>query len=230
MDNSINFKGAIILRQPSRSIQSRILSKLGTNRLIFNNISPKGDVLYITSKDADKEVAEFLTRNKANFEFYTDLSTETGFKNKLFNEAKAIIAKSNSRILTTQEELIKFFKLKGYKSIFNPKKKDNSIENSLKALDLNNGKQTIIPRNGYSEVINADGELLARISGPGQDGISFAFVVQQDKKDAPLRYALKGNKKIFQYTSDFGRKQFLKHYNSAVKTNRTSTKSNTIHI
>ena len=96
------------------------------------------------------------------------------------------------------------------------------LENSLRALGLDKGQQTIVPRNGYSEVLDTDGELLARISGSGQDGISYASVKQQGKQDTPLRFAIRDGEKIFQYTSEYGRTQFIKNYNKAVKANRTA--------
>ena len=107
MDNSINFKGAIILKQPPKSVERRFISTLGNNRLIYNNFTPKGDTLYITAKKDDKRIAEFLKRNVVDFEFFTDLGLESGFKNKLYKEAKAIIDECNSRVLTTTNELVK---------------------------------------------------------------------------------------------------------------------------
>ena len=220
MDNTINFKGAIILKQPTPKIQNKITKVLGAHKQIIQNFTPEGDVLYITRKGCDRNVADFLTHHRTKYEFYTDLSTKSGFDEELINEAREIIQKSTSRVLTKKDELIKFFKLNEIRPLFSKKRKDNPIEYSLKALGYSTKDQTVKKRNGYSEVMSSDGKLLARISGPGQYGISFAFVEPKNADESPLRYALRGGEIIFQYTSESGRAQFLKNYNMAVKANK----------
>ena len=220
MDNTINFKGAIILKQPTPKIQNKIAKVLGAHKQIIQNFTPEGDVLYITRKGCDRNVADFLTHHRTKYEFYTDLSTKSGFDEELINEAREIIQKSTSRVLTKKDELIKFFKLNEIRPLFSKKRKDNPIEYSLKALGYSTKDQTVKKRNGYSEVMSSDGKLLARISGPGQYGISFAFVEPKNADESPLRYALRGGEIIFQYTSESGRAQFLKNYNMAVKANK----------
>lgn len=230
MDNSINFKGAIILRQPLKNnIEHKMLNVIGEHHQIFENFTPEGDILYITRKGCDKNIADFLTHHRTKYEFYTDLSTKSGFDEQLPEEAKEIITNSNSKKLTKKDELIDFFKLKEFKPLFSKKRKDNPIEYSLKALGFNTKNQTVKQRNGYSEVINSDGKLLARISGPGQYGISFAFVEPKNVDESPLRYAIRGGEIIFQYTSESGRAQFLKNYNKAVKANKALVKPQVIH-
>ena len=228
MENNINFKGAIILKQPTKSVMKNIIPKLGKHNQIYDNYGVKGDVLCITRKVCDKDVAEELTHHRTKFEFYTDLSTKSGFDREKPDENKNILASTKEKVLTTKDELINFFKLKEIKPPFSKKRKDNPIENSLKALGFDN--QKVKQRNGYSEVINSDGKLLARISGPGQYGISFAFVEPKNMDESPLRYALRGGEIIFQYTSESGRAQFLKNYNNAVKANKAVVKQEATHI
>lgn len=229
MENNINFKGAIILKQPTKNnIEKKMLKVIGSHNQILNNFTPEGDILYITRKGADKNVAELLSHHRTKYEFYTDLSTKSGFDREKPDENKNILASTKEKVLTTKDELINFFKLKEFKPPFSKKRKDNPIENSLKALGFDN--QKVKQRNGYSEVINSDGKLLARISGPGQYGISFAFVEPKNMDESPLRYALRGGEIIFQYTSESGRAQFLKNYNNAVKANKAVVKQEATHI
>ncbi len=222
MENNINFKGAIILKQPTKSVVKNMIPKLGKHNQIYYNFGSKGDMLCITRKGCDKDVAEELTHHRTKFEFYTDLSTKSGFDREKHDDNKNILASTNEKVLTTKDELINFFKLKEFKLPFSKKRKDNPIENSLKALGFDN--QKVKQKNGYSEVVNSDGKLLARISGPGQYGISFAFVEPKNLDESPLRYALRGGEIIFQYTSESGRAQFLKNYNRAVNANKTIVK------
>ena len=223
MDNSINFKGAILLKQPIKNnLDKKILKELGTHRQIFENFTPEGDILYITRKGRDKSIADFLTHHKTKYEFYPNLSTKSGFDNELYNEAREILANSDTKPLTTKNQLINYFKLKVYKPAFSTKRKDNPIEQSMKALGFNSKDQIINKKNGYYEIVDKNGLLLARISGPGQYGISFAFVEPKNADESPLRYAVRGGEIIFQYTSESGRAQFLKNYNRAVKANKAA--------
>jgi len=227
MNNSINFKGAFLLKQPKTAIKKAILNEsiAGKHKQVFENFTPEGDMLLVTRKGKDNDVADFLTHHRTKYEVYTDLSTKSGFDNVLYDKAKEILKSTNSKILTTRNELIDFFKLKNFKSPYSKKRKDNPIENSLKALGFSDKDQVLTSKNGYFEVNDKEGNLLARISGPGQYGISFAFVKRKDPITNKLineldRYALRGGEIIFKYTNESGRAQFLKNYNRAVKTNK----------
>ena len=225
MDNSVSFKGAFLLKQPTPKLQKEILSVLGCHRQIFNNFTPEGDVLYVTRKGCDKNVAEFLTRHKTGFEYYSTLSTKSGFDVDFPDEAKNILSSCGTKPITKRGQLVEFFKLRQYIPAFSTKHKNNTVELSLKALGFNSENSIISKKNGYSDIKGKNGQLLARISEPGQYGISFAFVFVEPKEqkivyESPLRYAVRGGEKIFQYTSESGRAQFLKNFNKAVKANK----------
>ena len=235
MDNSVNFKGAIILKQPTPRIQRMIKSSLGTHHQILKNFTPEGDVLYIVRRGKDKSVAEFLTHHRTKFEFYIDLSTKSGFDDEKLDEARQILAGYKSKIISTVDELKDFFRL-GSKNIalpFSKKHKANPLEASVKALDIDINNVVINQKNGYSDIADKNGKLLARISAPGQYGISFAFKYLEPKnkdfvdpnENLTQRFALRGGEKIFQYTNESGRAQFLKNYNRAVKANRKTTET-----
>lgn len=219
MDNSINFKGAVIVRKPTLIVKKSIVKTIGKNRHI-DNFLRDGDILYITRKSQDKDIADILAHHRAKFEYYPNLSIKSSSNEEIYNEAGESIVKSQEKPLTKRSELINYFKLNKFSQAFSTKKTDNPIEYSLRALGYNTENQVVRRRNGYSEVRNKDGQLLARISGPGQYGISFAYVEPKNTDESPLRYALRGGSIIFQYTSESGRAQFLKNYNNAVKANK----------
>ena len=234
MDNSINFRGAILLKQPTKNnIEKKMLKVIGSHHQIFKNFTPEGDILYITRKGADKNVAELLSHHRTKYEFYTDLSTKSGFDDDLYEEARTILKNSKSTILRTRDELIDFFKLKKFQPIENATRKNNQINMSLKALGLNPEENIVNKKNGYYDVTDADGNLKARISGPGQYGISFAYLYKEpeaatESKDiykSTKRYAIRGKDIIFQYTNESGRSQFLKNYSRAVKANKLNTRT-----
>ena len=239
MDNSINFKGAFWLHQPSAKIKNNILPTLGKHRQIFNNFTPEGDVLYITRKGADKNVAEFLMKlieeqkNKkkktTKFEYYTDLSTKSGFDDEKPQEAKKILAEYKDKIITTASGLNKIFKFKNPFISLSTIKKENDIEKSLKALNINASDYIIKRRNGFNEIYTTEKELVASISEPGQYGFRYARVEPKnpnDPNDEVKRYAIKDGKIQFTYTNNpddkivNGTTTFLKNYMKAVNANK----------
>lgn len=237
MDNSINFKGAFWLHQPSAKIKNNILPTLGKHRQIFNNFTPEGDVLYITRKGADKNVAEFLMKlieeqkNKkkktTKFEYYTDLTTKSGFDQEKPKEAIHIIENYKSKVITTIKELKDFFKLgNGIKLAFSTNKKDNTLEKSLRALDLNPIDYVIKRKNGFNEIYTKDKSLVASISEPGQYGFRYARVEPQIAGDEVKRYAIRDGEIQFTYLNNpdetvvNGTTTFLKNYMKAVNANK----------
>ena len=220
MDNSINFKGVFWLKQPTTTIKKEIMPYLGKRRQIFNNFTPEGDVLYVTRKSADRNVAEFLTHHRTKFEYYPDLSTKSGFDDEMSAEAKKIIESSNSRILTSIDELKAFFNLKKKTILpFSTKAKKNPIELTAKALGYDLEKYTLIPKDGYYEVCNQKGVVEAKISGPGKYGIAFAKKLKGED-GIPERYAIRGGKKIFKYNSGPSILQFNKNFKRAANANK----------
>lgn len=222
MDNNINFKGAFWLKQPTKTVKRDILPVLGKHRQIFNNFTQEGDILYITRKGCDKNVAEFITHHRTEFEYYPTLSTKSGFDDEKPKEALEIISKCGTKPITKRGQLAEYFKLKPFDYAVNTKRKNNTITQSLKALGLDSKETVVKEKNGYFVIKDAKGNLLAKISGPGQYGISFAYVEPKNFDESPLRYAIRNGEIIFQYTSESGRKQFLINYNKAVKANKNA--------
>jgi len=228
MDNSINFKGAFWLHQPTEAVKKSILPTLGKHRQIFNNFTPEGDVLYITRKGADKNVAEFLTHHRTKFKYYSELSTKSGFDDEMPKEAMKILANYTDKIITTASELKKMFKFVRNQVVFSTNKKDNTIEKSLKALNLDENEYIIERKNGFNEIYTKDKELIASISEPGQYGFRYARVERKTSGDEVKRYAIRDGKIQFTYINDpdtkivNGTTTFLKNYMKAVKANKTT--------
>ena len=225
MDTSINFKGAIVLNKPTPRISRMIRTVVGAHHQKFDNFLNEGDVLYIVRNGKDKEVAEFLSHHRTPFTFYTGLSTKSGFDNTNPSGAKQILDDCKSKIITAAGELKEHFGLNKRVQNLPILKRNAAPETSLRALGYRAKDTVIKKRNGYSEIYDNNGKLLAKVSGPGQYGISFAFVEPKNADGSPLRYALRGSEIIFEYTSESGRMQFLKNYNEAVKVNKFVPKS-----
>ena len=229
MNNSINFKGAFWLYQPSATVKTKILPSLGKHRQIFNDFSTKGDMLYITRKNADKNVAEFLTHHRTKFAYYPELSTKSGFDYEDKEKAARIIENYQSKIITSIKEIKEFFKLdKSIKLGFSTNKKDNTLEKSLRALALNPNDYVIKRKNGFNEIYTKDKLLVASISEPGQYGFRYARVEPQTHGDDVKRYAIRDGQIQFTYLNNpdesvvNGTTTFLKNYMKAVNANRAT--------
>jgi hypothetical protein len=235
MDNSINFKGAFLLTKPTKAVKNDILPKLGKHRQIFNDFVQEGDVLYITRKGSDKRVAEFLTHHRTKFKYYPELSTKSGFDDEKPLEAKKILDEYKSAVISTVAGLKELFKVKPQKELpAYVSKGDNTLEKTLKALDIDIEKHIIKRRDGYTEVYTKDKELVASISGPGKYGFRYVRLEPKNPKDPNdevKRYAIRDGKKQFTYVNSpdenvaNGTAAFLKNYIKAVKSNRAVTHS-----
>lgn len=216
MSDNINFKGAFLVHKPTKILQQGIMSRTGKHRQIFHDFAQKGDMLLITRKGRDSEIAEFITQHRANFKVYPKLSTKSGFDDQKPLEAMEILKNTNTPVLTKKTELIDWYKLYDVfvRKAENKQKKLN--DNIFKALGFNKKEEIIKNKNGYSIITDTNGKLLAKVSAPGRYGISFAYIEPKTTDDSPLRYAIKEGKVIFEYTSENGRLQFIKNYNKAV--------------
>ena len=228
MDTTINFKGAFLIEQPSKAVKKAIMPKLGSQPKIFENFNNNGDILYVTGKSADKAVAQVLMRyKKTKFKYYPELDTKSGFSTKMHNGAMSILNSYKSKIITNISELKKLFKIQRVSSGFSTKKRDNTLEKSLEALNLNINDCKIKRLDGFNEIYTKDDELLALISEPGQYGWRYARLQPQTPNGEIKRYAIRGNQK-FSYKNDpdenieNGTTMFLKRYYEAVNANRTT--------
>lgn len=225
MDTSVNFKGVFWLKQPTKAVKRDILPTLGKHRQIFNNFTPEGDVLYVTRKGCDKNVADFLTHHRTKFEYYPALSTKSGFDDEMPKEAMAILSNYKDSIVTTIAELKNMFKLRDVKLGFSTRKKDNTLEHAINVLNIDMSNNIVKHRNGFNEIYTKDGDLVASISEPGIYGFRYARVEPKTDRDDVGRYAIRGGEK-FTYVNDpndtvtNGSVAFLKNYLKAVKFNR----------
>ena len=238
MDNSINFKGAFWLKAPTESIKKDILPTLGRYRQVFYNFTPEGDVLYITRKGADKNVAEFLKTlitNKAKdsekikFKYYPGLSTKSGFDDEKPEEARKILNGYKDKIITSIAGLNRIFKSKRPFFNFSTRKKDNTLEKCMQTLKLNSQDYDIKRFNGYNEIYTKDNEhkLVATISEPGELGFRYARLEPLVAGDEVQRYAVRAGEK-FSYINNpdekikNGTSMFLKHFIESVQANRAT--------
>ena len=231
MDNSINFKGAFLINKPSIQIQQKILSKLGNNYQIIKNLKSEGDILYITEKNSDKKVAKFLTEHKeTKFKYYPELSTESGFhKNISSKEITDILSNYRNKALSTISELNKIFKFNQNNYKFLTRKKDNTLEKSMKTLDLNPKDFDIKKLDGFSEIYTKDKDkkLVAIISEPDKNGFRYARLEPQKPGDTLKRYAVLPGEK-FTYINNPNNNfedattDFMKNYMRAVNANRVT--------
>ncbi len=232
MDNSINFKGAFLLHKPTVAVKKSILPTLGKHKQIFNNFINEGDVLYITRKGADKNIAEFLTHHRTKFKYYPELSTKSGFDGEKPIEAKQILDDYKDKIVTTASELKSIFKFNKFLLSFSTRKKDNTLEKCMETLKLDFQEYDIKKLNGFNEVYTKDRDkkLVATISEPGQYGFRYVRIEPKTSGDEVERYAVRDGE-TFRYINNpdknikHGTTEFLKNFMKAVKANKQPTRT-----
>ena len=235
MDNSINFKGAFLIKQPTNAlIKNELLPILGKRKQIINNINDKNDVLYVVKNRFDKGIADVLVKTEgAEFKYYPKLNLKSGFDDQQPEAARNILKTYTKKIIDTIDELGKYF-------IPKPKKPFDIIKiqaNNLKTIE----EKTLMDITGSRYRTNIDHQsgvcsvytlikktsdssktvrhTLITITPPGKYGISYARVIptyNESNKDVMRRYAIKNGEIIFEYTEP-GSKTFLKHEVDAKK-------------
>lgn len=235
MDNSINFKGAFLIKQPTaKVIQNKLTPLLGKKYQIIPNMSDKGDVLYVVRNSFDKGIADELVKTKdAKFEYYPKLNTKSGFDNEKPEEARNILASYTKKIIDKVEDLGKCF-------ITKPKKTVDIVKvqaNNLKAVENktfvditgNNFRTNIDHQNGVCSVYTMVDKMgdskkkvrhtLITITPPGQYGISYARYIpalSESSKNEMRRFAIKNGEVILEY-NEAGSKTFIEHEDAAKK-------------
>lgn len=218
MDNNISFNGAFLIKKPTQQIKEDILGVLGKRRQIMHNFNSYGDSFYVVRDSKDKGIANFIIKNNLDFKYYPGLNTKSGFDAQLYNEAKEIIKKSDSKVITSQVQLKKFFE----KSLIRKAKKEDNgqalIQKTLQAINLNSNEYQLSTEKGYTIVRNKEGQSAALISPPAKFGITYAYVFPKNTSDEPLRCAIdyEGNI-IYKFTGISEALRFKKNFMGAVK-------------
>ena len=98
MNNTVNFKGAFIIKNAKPEIKNEILNTVGKNKQIFENYSPR-QVLYIVQDKMDKSILEIIKKNKLDcFEYHPNLNNKSGFDTQNVDEARIKIKNNKLKI------------------------------------------------------------------------------------------------------------------------------------
>ena len=214
MDNSISFKGAFLVKRPTSEYKNAIQSVLGKKNQIFDNINNEGDVLYVVRKDADRNVAKFISENKdTKFTYFPYLSTKSGFDvNKpegaiqILNDYKGLIISTVDRLLSKVRTPLKTFKsnirniqARNLKLMQQVTTLDFSDKAFRKIVDTNTG--VCIIKTPVTDAVTGKKfeHTLLTITPPGKYGVCYAEYTPVSKKDNVRRIAIKNGEKIFEY-------------------------------
>ncbi len=219
MDSSINFKGAFLLKQPTKAVKTAIVPNLGKRKQIIQNVGGKGDILYVLRDKYDKNVADFIIQTKnIKFKYFPGVNTKCGFDDEKPEEAKYILNKCATKIFNTKKELEEIFFSK-QKEIKKPAPM-SAKDSVMKALNLSYENCSVKSHNGIIFIRdNKTNQLIAKCSSPDSAGISYAYVEPKISDDPLKRYAIRNGQIFFTYSYD-SRTKFKKNYSDAVKYNR----------
>ena len=196
MDNSINFKGAFLVKptsyanknnfNPIHEVQETLTPLLEkSKKQIIHNVTSNGDILYVVSNSSDKQVAEKLLSIKhINLRYYPTLSTKSGFKNNAV-DAKRILRSAADKVINTKEKLLNYIASKIKPIDYAAYKRNidvimnavfpNSLKNDyIASFNHSNGICTVYTMTTNPVTNTRRKHTLINITPPGKDGISYA--------------------------------------------------------
>jgi len=198
MDNSINFRGAFLVKQPTPKLKQGIKSVIKDKpQQIFKNFAGKGDELYVVENSIDKEVAEFLrTISNIKFKYYPTLNTKSGLNVRKPEEAVNIL-----RAADVQEKNLELMCEETKVDFKDPKFKKN--------IDVKTGVCTVKTNYIDHKTGKRREHTLLTITPPGKFGTCYAKyepVPSEEmtvQNDTTRRIAIKNGTKVLEYvTSD----------------------------
>ena len=231
MDNSINFKGSFLIKQPTQAlIKDDLVQILGKKRhQVINNINERGDVLYVVRDSLDKGIADVLIKTKnAKFKYYPDVNTKSGFDDQKPKEAKNILRAASKKIIDTKNKLQKYFLPKPKKPIDIVSIQASNLKTIQKEtfIDITGGgyRTNIDHQNGICSVYtmvknNKNGKKnirhsLVQITPPDKYGISYARITPVSQDETIRRLAIKNGEIIFEYRQP-GSETFIRNETAA---------------
>ena len=213
MDNSINFRGAFIIKHPYADIIPK--AALGSKNQVFKNFNAKGDTLYVVRDFYDKNIADIISATpNIKFKYYPTLNTYSGFDTQKTKEAKSILAKAAETAITAKNKLlaatrrppkdlletnIKRIQEKNLKFV----KKEFFIDidevNYSKHIDVNTGICKILTKKQNPKTKKMISHTLVEISHPGKYGICYVTYTPVTTKELTRRWAIQNGEKIVEY-------------------------------
>lgn len=219
MDNSINFKGAFLVKRPTPKLKDSIISVIKNKpQQVFDNITGKGDMLFVVRNSLDKDIAQVLRMTpNVKFKYYPTLSTKSGFDTQKPEEAKNILRAAANTAITTKNKLIEAVRKplnlaktsiritqeKNLKLMQKETFLDFSDSKYQKNIDVQTGVCTI--KTYTKDIItgNKKKHTLLTITPPGKFGICYAKYVPVSLEEPTRRIAIKNGTKVLEYvTSD----------------------------
>ena len=225
MDNTINFKGAFIVKKPTPALREFLTPKnmsLGKKPLIFENFAGKDDILYVVNDAVDKRIATTLIQiPDICFKYYPKLNLQSGFKKNEPSLALEILSKAKDSIITTKAKLMEAVRAKSSKFLnanirrihaknlklieeekliigLNDKLKDKELR---KDIDVQTGVCRIFTQVWNPEKRKYSRYTLLEITPPGEKGYCYArYTPPLSENEKTRRIAIRNGKKIFEYT------------------------------
>jgi len=231
MDNSINFKGAFLIKRPTPALRSEVESVIKKTKetglgaeidsnlkkgvQIFNNFSNSEDVLYVVRNKYDRSIAQVLLRTpNVSFKYYPSLSTKSGFDTEKPKEAKNIIQAAETEITTKTKLLeairkpvnvskttLKIVHDKNLKLIQKEVFLDLNDKKYKKNIDFQTGICTV--KTYTRNIINGTKKehTLLSITPPGKFGVCYAKYTPVSLEEPTRRIAIKNGIKILEYVT-----------------------------
>ena len=218
MDNTINFKGAFLIKKTSPEVKRNLINSFEKKgKFVYDNFKNTNDLFLVVRDEKDKFVADFINKhNITNFKYFPSLNTSSGFHYNKPEEADKIIKEKKPKYIKTINTLIKYFKNLGVDLNESDKK---YINETLKAVNIKPKEHRIENNAGYYIVKDKNNTTVARISPKNKYGINFIHVIPKCTDHSPIRYSVKDGIKLAKFEKPDEVKAFLDSFDKAVKYN-----------
>ncbi len=206
METSINFKGAFYIKNPTAELKNAITPVLKKKDLVYQDLKQKGDILYVTATERDKDVANvMLYAPNLKFKYYSTLNPKSGFikndtsntlsilknfsdnvitaKNKLLAVVRTPVDLTNTSIRRIHEKNLKTMQ----KETFLNFEEDKYVKN----IDVQTGMCSIKLKGTKRKILE--------ITPPGKNRICYAKYTPESLNEPTRRIALKDGKNILEY-------------------------------
>ncbi|MBP3925448.1 hypothetical protein J6E39_09460 [bacterium] len=209
MDNSINFTGGFLIKNPSAKVKQGMAEILtGHKHQIKHDFNKAGDSFCLTKSYWDKDMACYILDNNLNFSYYPELTAMPAAK-KLNDES--------IKCISSPIHLEKLFE-KNY--VRHLKYKDDGFQvtrNIISSLKMDGKDYSVAKAKKYVIIRDKSKNERAYITYPGAHGFSYAYILPETPGGTIKRYAFdaKANR-LFDYTSPSGIQTFHVNFKRAV--------------
>lgn len=187
-----SFKGTFVLRPNTLQTREAIPNIVKKGRQIFHDIKSEGDVVLVTKDKYDNRVREFIESANLSFEYYPEISTQSGLDDEIPEKLKKLITTQNNCVVKNLKLLGKFLPITN----LHLSKQSEYLQEAVNTLRLNTENARVqIDDNGIFFIRDEAKKRTIKSTG-FKSGMAYIYVRPDDWQCCPTqRFLLSQNGK-----------------------------------